>query len=116
MFRALVMLAAAVIMIPNALGQTLCANVKPDRTSEGSMSIPEKAFTRQAAERELQKLRTLLGPDGLVVDPPTWETSFVYLEGWYLKRQALEAKRAVGSSQPVDDFCAFIKEKAYVRH
>jgi hypothetical protein len=99
-----------------AYGQALCAQVRPDHKSEGAMPLPEKAFTQQAAERELQKLRSLMGPDGLAVDPPVWETSFVYLEGWYLKRQALEAKKRGETGGPISDFCAFMKERAYVRH
>jgi hypothetical protein len=58
----------------------------------------------------------LLGPDGLTVDPPVWETSFVYLEGWYLKRQALEAKTRGGPAEAITNFCDFMKERAYVRH
>ena len=116
MFRALLTLIAAALLVPSAFGQSLCPKVKSDRSSEGAMPIPEKAFTKQAAERELQRLRTLLGPDGLAVDPPVWETSFVYLEGWYLKRQALEAKKGTGPAQAVDDFCTFMKERAHVRH
>lgn len=81
--------------------------MKPDRRSEGAMPIPQKAFTKQAAERKLQRLGTLLSPDGLAVDPLVWETSFVYLEGWYLRRQALEAKKGSGPAQAVDDFCTF---------
>jgi hypothetical protein len=80
------------------------------------MPIPEGDFTRQAAERELHRLQTLLGPDGLSVDPPVWETSFVYLEGWYLKRQALEAQKRGDASLEVKTFCEFLKERGHVRH
>ena len=116
MSRPLALFMAAMLVVPNATAQILCAHVKPDSTSEGAMPIPEKAFTRQAAERELGKLRSLLGPDGLAVDPPVWETSFVYLEGWYLKRQALEAKKGGGPAEAITIFCDFMKERAYVRH
>jgi hypothetical protein len=80
------------------------------------MPIPESGFTEQAAKRELMTLQSLLGPDGLLADPPAWRTSFVYLEGWFLKRQALEAKKGVGPPYAVADFCAFMKDHAYVRH
>jgi hypothetical protein len=116
MLRTVLMLVVTALVSPNAFAQSLCAHVKPDRTSEGAMPIPEKAFTEQAAKRELQKLQSLLGPDGLAVDPPVWETSFVYLEGWFLKRQALEAKNGAGPALAITDFCAFMKDKAYVRH
>lgn len=80
------------------------------------MPIAEAAFTKQAAERELVRLKSLMGPDGLAVDPPVWETSFVYLEGWYLRHKALDAKAGRGSPVAIDDFCTFMKERAHVRH
>jgi hypothetical protein len=116
MFRLIVTLIAASLVLADAHAQVICPSVKPERTSEGAMPIPEQAFTKQAAERELRKLQDLLGPNGLSVDPPTWETSFVYLEGWYLKRQALEAMKRGGPAHAVSDFCDFMKKRAYVRH
>lgn len=80
------------------------------------MPISEKAFTKRAAEEELQKLRKFLGPDGVTADAAVWETSFVYLEGWYLKRQALEAKKTRQEPQTIEAFCSFLKDRAYVRH
>lgn len=80
------------------------------------MPIAEKAFTEQVAKRELQKLNKLLGPEGLTVDAIAWETSFVFIEGWYLKRQALEAKKRGDSPHTISDFCVFMKDRAYVRH
>src|SRR5205809_7904865 len=107
MMRVALALVAAALVLSDVHAQTLCPSTKPGRASEGAMPIPEGAFTKQAAERELRKLEGLLGPDGLLVDPPAWRTSFVYLEGWYLKRQALEAKDRGGPPYAVADFCDF---------
>jgi hypothetical protein len=116
MIRLILTLAAAALVLSDVHAQSLCPSIKPGRASEGAMPIPEGAFTKQAAERELRKLESLLGPDGLLVDPPAWRTSFVYLEGWYLKRQALEAKKGGGPPYAIADFCYFMKNQAYVRH
>jgi hypothetical protein len=95
---------------------SLCPDVTARSTAEGRWPIPEDAFTKQSAERELRKLRRLLGPEGSSVDSIAWENSFVYLEGWYLKRQALDATKR-GETKPfVVDFCNFVKNRAYVRH
>ncbi len=80
------------------------------------MPLPEAAFTEQTAQRELRKLERLLGPDGLLVDSVAWQTSFVYIEGWYLKRKALETKSGRGNPDAIADFCDFMKGQAYVRH
>jgi hypothetical protein len=116
MLRIIATLITASLVLSDAHAQVICPNVKPDRTSEGAMPIPEQAFTEQTAKREMRKLQDLLGPDGLLVDPPTWETSFVYLEGWYLKRQALEAIKRGGPAHAISDFCDFMKNRGYVRH
>lgn len=78
--------------------------------------IPASAFTAAAATRELEKLKGLLGPNGVVVDAVAWETSFVYIEGWLLKRQALEAVKRGEPDPYVADFCLFLAERAYVHH
>lgn len=114
--RALIALVAAAVVCHQAHAQPLCPHVKRDHQSEGSMPIPESGFTKQAAERELKRLQNLLGPDGLVVDPPAWETSFVFLEGWFLKRQALEAQKQNPSAFEVKSFCEFLQERGHVRH
>jgi hypothetical protein len=116
MIRRLLISVAVVLVASQVHGQTLCPDVKANRSAEGAMPISEASFTRQAAERELTKLRSLLGPDGLLVDSGVWETSFVYIEGWYLKRQALAAKKSGEPPYAVSDFCTFMKERAYVRH
>src|SRR4051812_9961121 len=104
MVQTLIAVAIVVLLLPcRAQAQSLCQAPKSGNQSEGHMPIPEEAFTKQAADRELRKLRQLLGPDGLTIDAPVWETSFVYLEGWYLKRQALEAKKRGGPGYPVTD-------------
>lgn len=84
--------------------------------TEGAWRIPEEAFTEQSAKRELKKLNRLMGAEGLTVDSIAWETSFVYIEGWYLRRQALAAKGRGESGLFVSDFCDFLKSRAYVRH
>ena len=80
------------------------------------MPIPEKAFTEQAAKRELRKLNKFLGADGLEADSVAWETSFVIIEGWYLKRQAIEAKKRGDTLLSDSEFCTFMRDRAYVRH
>ncbi len=80
------------------------------------MPIPEKAFTEQAAKRELRKLNKLLGADGLEADSVAWETSFVIIEGWFLKRQALEAIKHGDTLLSDSEFCTFMGDRAYVRH
>jgi hypothetical protein len=116
MLRVLLVLFATILVLSNVQAASLCPTAKAQGESEGAWPIPEEAFTKQAAERELQKLQRLLGPDGLFVDSIAWENSFVYLEGWYLKRQALEETKRGERGLFVSDFCAFMKKHAYVRH
>ena len=94
----------------------LCPVPPADDSSEAPWRISEETFTESAARQELTKLEALLGPAGLAVDAVAWATSFVYIEGWYLKRQAQEAI-ARGEPEPfLSDFCEFMRERAYVRH
>ena len=96
--------------------EPLCPLPPDDNGKEGSWRISEEAFTETAARNELVKLEALLGPDGLAVDPVAWESSFIYLEGWYLKRMAQAALQR-GEPEPfLSDFCAFVRDRAYVRH
>ena len=96
--------------------ESLCPLPPHDKGQEESWRIPEQAFTEAAARDELAKPEALLGPDGLAVDPVAWETSFVYIEGWYLKRMAQAATQR-GEPEPfLSDFCAFMRDRAYVRH
>ena len=102
--------------VAHAQTESLCPSVVHKDKSEGAMPISEKSFTEQAAKRELRKLNNLLGPDGLTVDAVVWETSFVFIEGWYLKRQALAAKKRGDTGISTSDFCTFMKERAFVHH
>ena len=96
--------------------ESLCPIPSDDENQEGSWRLPEQAFTEAAARDELAKLEALLGPDGLAVDPVAWETSFVYIEGWYFKRMAQAAVQR-GEPEPfLSDFCEFMRDRAYVRH
>lgn len=99
-----------------AQAKPLCPAIAMQEKSEGQWSIPEDAFTAQAAMRELQKLNQLMGEDSLTADSITWETSFVIIEGWYLKRQALEARKRGDGGLFIADFCNFMKNRAYVHH
>jgi hypothetical protein len=94
----------------------ICPPVNAQDKSEGVWPIPEEAFTEQAAKRELKKLNRLLGAEGLTAESFTWESSFIIIEGWYLKRQALQAKKNGDGGLFVSDFCDFMKSRAYVRH
>jgi hypothetical protein len=99
-----------------AQAESLCPPTIEQSKAEGVWRIPEEAFTEQSAKRELKKLNRLLGAEGLTVDSIAWETSFVYIEGWYLRRQALAAKGRGESGFFVSDFCDFLTSRAYVRH
>ena len=118
LLQGIVFLVAIGLGVTSAQAQreTLCAAVANKDKSEGAMPISEKSFTEQAARRELRKLNKLLGPDGLTVDSVAWETSFVYIEGWYLKRQAIEAKKRGDTPSAISDFCTFLQDRAYVHH
>ena len=96
--------------------QPLCPSPTVKKQSDGAMPIPETAFTEQAAKQEIKKLNKLFGPDGLSADSVAWETSFVMIEGWYLKRQALEAKKRGEIPVSSSEFCSFMKDRAFVRH
>ena len=99
-----------------ASAEPLCSLPLEGGGQEGSWRIPEQAFTEEAARTELTKLEALLGPDGEAVDSVAWETSFIYIEGWYLKRMA---QAAIQRSEPepfLSDFCSFMRDRAYVRH
>jgi hypothetical protein len=105
-----------ILAFPVAGAPTLCVPVATQEISEGLWPIPEDAFTEERARNEIEKLKRLLDPDGVEVDSVAWETSFVYIEGWYLKRQAIEAKKRSDNGLLLSDFCTFIKERAYVHH
>jgi hypothetical protein len=100
----------------DARAADICPAPATTSSSGGFWSIPEAAFTESAAREALVKLEDLLGPNGAIADAIAWQNAFVLLEGWYLRRQALEA---IERSQPepfVSDFCMFLRERAYVRH
>jgi hypothetical protein len=99
-----------------AQAESQCPLVTEQSKTEGVWRIPEEAFTEQSAKQELEKLNRLLGAEGLTVDSIAWETSFVRIEGWYLRRQALAAKGRGESGLFVSDFCDFLKNRAYARH
>ncbi len=103
-------------VIVQANASPICPSSPPDPDQESGWRIPEEAFTEDAARDALAKLEHLLGPDGLLVDSGVWDTHFVYIEGWYLKRQALEAIARGEPRQFVSDFCEFMRERAFVRH
>jgi hypothetical protein len=105
---------AACTGVYGAKAAPLCADAARAK-AEGSMPIPESAFNERAARRELKKLQTLLASDAVSADAVAWETSFVYLEGWYLKRRALLPTN-IRPAQAVSDFCDFLRERAYVHH
>lgn len=100
----------------HAQASPICPAPPTPSGAEGDWRIPEEAFTEAVARDALAKLEQLLGPDGVAVDPGAWETHFVYLEGWYLKRQALEALSRGAPEPSVTDFCEFLRDRAYVRH
>lgn len=116
LLRLSVVILAAWLGVSVARAERLCPAVKAPEKSEARWAIPEEAFTGQAAKRELTKLNQLLGADGLTADSIAWENSFVLIEGWYLKRQALEAKKHGENGVPISDFCDFLKNRAYVHH
>jgi hypothetical protein len=94
----------------------ICPAPPAASNQEGFWPITEEALTESAAREALTKLEKLLGPDGPIADATAWQTAFVYLEGWYLKRQAQHALTR-GEPEPfVSDFCTFLRERAYVRH
>lgn len=107
---------ASCLWLSLAQAGQLCPVATPQSNSEGEWRIPEEAITEQAAKQELKKLKQLFGPSGLTAESVAWETSFVIIEGWYLKRQALEAKKRGEDGLPISDFCDFMKNSAYVRH
>ena len=78
--------------------------------------MPEEAFYELGARQELTILNRLLEPDGISVDSVAWKNSFVFIEGWLLKRQALEARRRGEDGHFVSDFCEFLKSRAYIHH
>ena len=95
---------------------SICPDSPVSSDQEGVWRLAEDAFSEVAARDALAKLEALLGTDGLDADAVAWQTHFVYLEGWYLKRQAQQAMER-GEPEPfVSDFCAFLRERAYVRH
>lgn len=102
--------------VSKANTERLCPTAAEQSMDDGEWKIPEEAFTEQAARRELRKLNRLLGANGLTTDSVAWETSFIVIEGWYLRRQALLAKRQGEPGVLVSDFCDFLKRKAFVRH
>ena len=113
--RQIAVLVTLVAAIP-ANAASICPGSPVADQQEGDWRLTEDAFSEAAARDALKKLEALLGIDGIEADAVAWQTHFVYLEGWYLKRHA---QRAMESGQPepfVSDFCAFLRDRAFVRH
>jgi hypothetical protein len=75
--------------------------------------IPEEAFTEAAARAELDRLKSLTDAKAEATDSYVWGNSFILIEGWLLRKKAL---LPVEERPPhaVEDFCAFLKERAHL--
>lgn len=116
LLRLLVVVLISWLGLSIAQAEPLCPTTIKQDKREGLWPLPEEAFYELLARQELTKLNRLLGPDGIVADSIAWENSFVFIEGWLLKRQALEAKARGEGGHFVSDFCEFLKNRAYIHH
>lgn len=118
LLRMLVIVLAALLGLSLAQAEPLCpTTVKQEpHKSEGLWPMPEEAFYELGARQALTKLNRLMEPDGISADSIAWGNSFVFIEGWLLKRQAIEAKKRGEDGHFVSDFCEFLKNRAYVHH
>lgn len=97
-----------------AQAEPLCPTTVKQYKSEGLWPLPEEAFYELGARQALTKLNRLVDPEGISANSTAWENSFVFIEGWLLKRRALEAKKRGEDSLFVSDFCEFLKNRAYI--
>jgi hypothetical protein len=82
---------------------------------EGSWPILETAFNSQTALRELKKLGQTASIKSEMPESFVWGNSLLYVEGWLLKKNALERK-SKGELQATKEFCEFMKTRAFLRH
>lgn len=83
---------------------------------EGRRWIAESAITEARANEEMARLQAILAAGPNSADSEAWQSAFVYVQGWLLKRDALDAQRRRSPGASVADFCDFMKTEAYVRH
>ena len=96
---------------------------KTKSSGEGSIPIPEKAFTKKNVDREiidLEEAKELVKKDPAayqeVLDMQK-ENSATIIKGYKLKQQIIMAvKSKTNVKDSIEKFCRFLREEAYVYH
>ena len=98
--------------------ELICEPIESE--GEGHWPIPESAFTRENAIKELDNLKALLDAPAIYVEDleSKKHNAFVIFEGYILKKRIseLEETSTKVATEARQEFCTFLKEKAYVSH
>ncbi len=115
MTRLFVVLVALALCSSAIANPRLCPPQKIRHSGEGiGGPVAEEAFTEERARSELKRLQDIMAPGGVGADAMAWENAFVYIEGWFLKQQALLPANE-RSPTALADFCSFMKTRAHLR-
>ena len=91
-------------------------SICPKQTNELRNRIKEREFTVYKAEKQLKELGEVFKGD-IIVAPEFIETSFIILEGAYLRKVAIDAKGDKGRYvYAKNEFCEFLSKRAYLVH
>lgn len=95
-------------------GDELCSNWKDQRQPE--LAIPESEFTQEAMIDALDRLAKLATAPSTKNSYYAEQQLLVFVEGWLLKRAALEATQgqaAVEDSPELSRYCEFLVKRGY---
>jgi len=99
--------------------EVLCPEVNVKCQGEGHWLITEDAFTKQQAEEHWKVIQNIINGTIQDDDPEVYENAFMVVRGWLLKREVKRSKQLDNEfmkKHTLNEFCTFLKNKAYVRH
>ena len=99
--------------------ERFCPKVNVKSQGEGHWPIPEKAFTREEAQKHWKSIQEILDGTMKDDDPEVWQNAFMMVRGYILKREirrSIEFKNDFMKKYATQEFCDFLETEAYVRH
>ena len=94
----------------NAFGEeALCKKV--ESRGEGHWPLPEKAFTKERANKALKKLEKFTNHSLKGADYINVENELMFIKGYMLKKFTIPKDKTM-----VKEYCTFIENEAYVKH
>ena len=89
--------------------ETVCK--KTESRGEGHWPLPEKAFTKQRANKALKALEEFTKNGAMSADYVKVENELMFIKGYMLKT-FLNPK----DNSMLKEYCSFIENEAYVKH